>query len=138
MKIDLVKLASGKSIELKQSYEPQSLDLELPQAEFKGPAEVSISAQKKNNTLIVKGDIKLELLLACSRCLKKFSSGLDHKIEFVYQLKGDETSVDITDELREEIIIGFPVNPLCSPICKGLCVNCGEDLNDGDCRCKAL
>ena len=35
----------------------------------------------------------------------------------------------------EEFVLALPVNPLCRPDCKGLCPQCGANLNDGPCQC---
>ncbi|NIT14548.1 MAG: DUF177 domain-containing protein, partial [Candidatus Dadabacteria bacterium] len=44
--------------------------------------------------------------------------------------------IDITDYLTEMISTSFPLKILCSDNCKGLCSNCGADLNIEDCTCK--
>jgi uncharacterized protein len=45
--------------------------------------------------------------------------------------------VDIGEVLREYALLELPMQPLCKPDCKGLCPNCGADLNAGDCGCQA-
>jgi uncharacterized metal-binding protein YceD (DUF177 family) len=44
-------------------------------------------------------------------------------------------TVDLTDEVRETIILAFPSYPLCQPACRGLCVQCGINLNKERCGC---
>jgi uncharacterized protein len=44
--------------------------------------------------------------------------------------------VDIGEVLREYALLELPMQPLCKPDCKGLCPNCGADLNAGDCGCE--
>ncbi|MBI5713209.1 MAG: DUF177 domain-containing protein [Chloroflexi bacterium] len=43
--------------------------------------------------------------------------------------------IDLAPFLREEMIISRPMRPLCKPDCKGLCPQCGKDLNEGACDC---
>ena len=43
---------------------------------------------------------------------------------------GSDFRVDLTPLLVEELIIATPFAPLCRPDCRGLCLACGEDLND--------
>lgn len=136
MKIDVVKLTNDKRIRLKQSCEVQSLDLEAPDIRFAGPIDVAVWAQKKNEIVIVEGQIFLSLILACSRCLKEYPSGLTRKITFNYPVGKSDFTIDLTDDLRSEIILGYPLNPLCRPDCRGLCLNCGEDLNEDKCKCQ--
>ena len=44
--------------------------------------------------------------------------------------------IDLTPIVREEAILAIPIQVLCSPDCKGLCVECGQNLNEGACDCK--
>ncbi len=44
-------------------------------------------------------------------------------------------SVDLTEDIREAIILAFPGYPVCRPDCKGLCSRCGKNLNRGACGC---
>jgi uncharacterized protein len=43
--------------------------------------------------------------------------------------------VDLGEALREYGLMALPMQPLCKPDCKGLCPNCGADLNLGECGC---
>ena len=45
-------------------------------------------------------------------------------------------SVDLTEDIRESIILAFPHYPVCKPECKGLCPQCGENLNRQTCSCQ--
>ncbi len=65
----------------------------------------------------------------------------DKKDEFKYEDDTVVTSytgstIDITDYLCEMVSISFPVKILCDESCKGLCTNCGIDLNMDNCSCK--
>ena len=45
-------------------------------------------------------------------------------------------TIDLDQDIREEIILDYPIKPLCNPDCKGLCPKCGKNLNEGGCNCK--
>jgi len=47
--------------------------------------------------------------------------------------EGDE--IDFTREITEQVILAIPFKPLCSEDCKGLCSNCGAELNISNCAC---
>jgi uncharacterized protein len=47
----------------------------------------------------------------------------------------DDGYLDITHPLREQIIVSIPIRPLCRPDCRGLCSQCGQNLNHGPCNC---
>jgi len=49
--------------------------------------------------------------------------------------RGRILELDVTGMLWEEFLLALPVKPLCSDECKGLCPNCGQDLNAGPCKC---
>ncbi len=51
----------------------------------------------------------------------------------VYTLDGDQ--IDLAGMLREQIILGTPMQPLCASGCLGLCPVCGQDRNERDCGC---
>jgi uncharacterized protein len=55
--------------------------------------------------------------------------------QFAAEVKGDET-IDLTDSIREDIILSLPMKRLCFPGCKGLCPICGQDRNLSRCGCK--
>lgn len=45
--------------------------------------------------------------------------------------------LDLTDEIRQDIVLQQPIRPLCRPDCAGLCPTCGENLNEARCDCAA-
>ncbi len=73
---------------------------------------------------------------SCSRCLKEL--GIDfnrNNIELSYPVNKGEIVIDLNPDIREEIILDYPIKPLCNPNCKGLCLHCGKNLNEGGCSC---
>ena len=44
--------------------------------------------------------------------------------------------LDIGPAVRDELMIDLPPNPLCSEDCKGLCANCGINLDKETCDCE--
>ena len=108
--------------------------------------------------VLVNADIKVEANLTCSRCLRGFprSSSLHIEEEFfaaidlsagrhLDQPSSDEPSfsidednvVDLTEVLRQYVIADEPMKPLGRAECLGLCHACGNDLNQGICKCDA-
>jgi uncharacterized protein len=45
-------------------------------------------------------------------------------------------TIDLAPALREQILLAVPPPPLCDEACKGLCPQCGKDLNQGECGCE--
>ncbi len=55
------------------------------------------------------------------------------EIGMIY-FKGEE--INLQQGIQEQVVMAFPLQPLCDDNCKGLCSNCGSDLNRGYCGCK--
>lgn len=49
----------------------------------------------------------------------------------------DHHHVDMTEPIRQALVLQEPMRPLCREACAGLCDTCGADLNDGGCACSA-
>ncbi|MFQ5812787.1 MAG: DUF177 domain-containing protein [Anaerolineae bacterium] len=93
------------------------------------------------------GRLHSQVQLECARCLETFSQPIDFHLEAQFGLppiKPKEGSVfpigvkgilDLTEALREQILLALPMRPLCRPDCRGLCVECGKNLNEGPCDC---
>ena len=43
--------------------------------------------------------------------------------------------VDVTEVVRQHVLLALPLAPRCREDCPGLCPRCGADLNDGPCEC---
>ena len=109
--------------------------------------------------ILAYADIEVEANLTCSRCLTGFSQSTLHRIEEEYlpevdlntgqQLEllpddesgfsiGDDHTIDLNEALRQYLIGGESMKPLCQAECLGLCHECGSNLNQGTCECDAI
>tara|TARA_S200000501_G_scaffold378888_1_gene444583 strand:- start:8876 stop:9379 length:504 start_codon:yes stop_codon:yes gene_type:complete len=97
------------------------------------------------------GNLKVKLKLECDRCLNSFNENYDLKINFLVSPsdKRDEKYeseiiflpekndyIDISDLISDMIILEKPIKSLCLNNCKGLCNQCGKNLNHVNCSCK--
>ena len=86
----------------------------------------------------------------CRRCLEDVSVEVEQDVNIFLAEEGDETaeedpdvyrvdpraqSIDLRPAIREEWVLAAPAFVLCREDCKGLCPNCGADLNAGPCSC---
>ena len=98
------------------------------------------------DVLLLDAQLSAEVRRTCGRCLREFTAVTKVKVlekfypadaenieqdAFVY----DSDVLDITEPLRESLLLAEPMQALCRPDCKGLCSKCGADLNGGDCGC---
>ena len=97
----------------------------------------SLYAQHVSEELIVRGTLSADVALKCARCSEFFSTTVsDSDFLRAYPAPKGIDSVDITEDLREEILLHVPGFAVCSVDCKGMCPQCGVDLNKGSCTCK--
>ena len=101
----------------------------------KSPIEYELHAALVSNGILVTGKASVEIKVECGRCLKKFKYRVKagEICHFYEKVKTQE--LDVTDDIREDILIAFPTNYFCKEDCKGLCHKCGTDLNKSECSC---
>jgi uncharacterized protein len=93
--------------------------------------------------VLIKGRFSTELEAECVRCLESFHLALTAPLEEMFALSAasdpiyfiDEGWLDLRQPLREQILLALPMHSLCRPDCRGLCPNCGQNLNAGQCPC---
>jgi len=98
---------------------------------------------------VVNGTITTNGQYECSRCLT--DTNYTHTVPFeetfgvthsnsgdgdVISFDGEE--IDLTETIRETLIINEPSQVLCQDDCKGLCVHCGANLNVSPCSCESF
>jgi len=94
--------------------------------------------------LIVQGKFSADTKLECVRCLREFNFSLNWDITDLYAfnkksvseselLVPDDAHLDLAPLVREYALLEIPISPLHDSECKGLCPECGQDLNIRDC-----
>lgn len=134
MKIELKKLSSEIN-EFKDYYDPDDLGLGTEELKYNSVG-IKVKAKYSGNKIFVEGEYNCEVEIECVRCLKKFDDILRNSFSFEYEIPKEEKYIDITEDVRDEIILNYPKKPLCKEECKGLCQWCGKNLNISDCDCK--
>jgi uncharacterized protein len=100
------------------------------------PLAYTLTVQLASHQVIVSGSLKARLKVQCVRCAEFFSTTLqDSSFLRAYEIQTGMDTLDVTDDLREGILLLVPHFPLCSPDCKGLCPQCGANKNHGPCAC---
>lgn len=123
----------GQRIEAQEP--PEILKVKRGEIEFREPIDVAVKINRVGDNLLINGKLKTSIELECGRCLKKYKYPLVSKdFNLVRYVSGD-AEVDITGDIREEILVLIPIKPLCRKDCKGICPKCGRNLNEGKCSC---
>ncbi|ERI92876.1 putative ACR [Clostridiales bacterium oral taxon 876 str. F0540] len=142
---DLIrKKVSKKKVHL--VYDEEDFYDDGEKIEFLKPITLEGELHLTGDIITLDGKIITEISLPCSRCLVNFSHNIDIQIheEFSTNLDNkddeiifiDSDTIDITNIVRSNIILSLPIKKLCDEDCKGLCQNCGVNLNETSCSCQ--
>jgi uncharacterized protein len=137
MIIDLRRIPEdGMSIE---GEEPGEI-LELAESGEISPAgtvKYALQVQLVTHELLVQGSVWADVKFVCSRCTDSFVREIrDDEFFCERPVENLNATVDLTDELRESIILAFSNFPVCREACRGLCPYCGANKNRKKCGCK--
>lgn len=138
MKVEIWKLKEeGEEFE---GEEPAEI-LELTPADeirAETPIRYRLFIQATSGELLAKGSLAMTVSVSCSRCAERLTIPLrETAFEAEYPFENRFAIVDLTPDIRDAMIIAFPIYPVCSSVCKGLCAQCGKNLNRETCRCTA-
>lgn len=149
MKIHLPTYPQGVH-EINQDLLPEELDLD-PHS-FAHAIHASLRLDRHDPYFEFRIKLNTTALAECDRCLSECSVPIDAQgpmlfvaghppkgdevddEEFVY-IKPGTIELDLTNDLRDFLILAYSGKHLCREDCLGLCVNCGANLNDGPCEC---
>jgi len=134
MKI-IVNHVPAEGLCLEEEINPAELDLETDLIKFRSGLKIKAQACRITNALTVKLNIRAFLRANCSRCLEEFGWEFNKDAQLSFPLDTDTAFIDLNPGIREEIILDYPIKPLCVLNCKGLCVKCGKNKNEGGCPC---
>ena len=124
-------------------YQPELELCNIPSAVIDTPIKVSGTVDLTGeHSAYVEGEIAYTITGECTRCLKPakvevvatFNEQVEQNNDYGYSLVNDK--INLVEIVDEAILLNMPVSLLCREDCKGICLNCGVNLNDGDCKCK--
>ncbi|MBI3332668.1 MAG: DUF177 domain-containing protein [Candidatus Omnitrophica bacterium] len=133
MKVRLSEIPS-EGLTLSEPFDPAAMNLQTPEITFPAPLKVTALFQKERDTLFVRVEAQGERTMVCGRCLESYSDPYEGRFDLGYSVKG-LVVLDLTDDIRQEILLTYPVVFLCKESCLGLCPACGKNLNTGACSC---
>ncbi len=116
---------------------PEKLDLDTEVIKFRELVQVKAEVFKITNALTVDLDINVSMHCLCGRCVEEFILPLHKHATFSYPVDRTVQAIDLDLNIREEIILEYPVKILCRPDCLGLCIKCGQNFNLSCCLCAA-
>ncbi len=121
-----------------------------------GPLQVALHYMRSGEDLLFDGTLGADLAGQCARCLEEFPLALSCRFSWVLLPSGSQGDlgretelnredlaasfycgerVDVSLLVREQFLLSLPSYPLCQETCKGLCEQCGVNLNGEECSC---
>jgi uncharacterized protein len=113
-------------------------DLDVRPDEIKCLEPLTVQGKVERTAIAIQATVKAKTKFqyVCGRCLNVHEEVLNQDFEFHYPVDSQVSYIDVSEDVREEIILGFPLKVLCGSHCKGLCKTCGANLNNEKCKCK--
>ena len=139
-----ISVAHLKKEPIELSGEEGSDFLDLPpndQFEVVSPMSYDLQATYVSGSALVTGVCRLTISGICGRCLERTEKVVETpELSLYFDLDRVKDFLDISEDIRSEMLLALPFNYLCSDDCKGLCPVCGGNRNLHKCSCseKAL
>lgn len=150
MKISLLGLRPGPH-ELHFQERPAKWGLENHPI-LRSLVQLTVQMEKGAASIYVRNHIRTTGHCTCDRCLEEFDLDLEDSGQVVFSSEEDLSApsegeirrydpaaheIDLTEDIRDLLLLALPVKQLCREDCKGLCAGCGANLNVEKCLCKA-
>jgi uncharacterized protein len=155
MLIDLTQLEKKEELQLDYQYPVGALDLQDETVALNSACDVSLHLKKRGNDIDASGQVTAEIAVNCDRCLAPLIVAINGSFNLIYlpidHLSGNdelvlerqeldfcfyrENRLDLDELAREQILLALPMSNLCREDCRGLCRQCGQDLNVSTCQC---
>ena len=127
-------------------------DLDLPES-FPADVTVEVEVERRGRQFLVNGEVRTTGRCVCDRCLDTFDQDLSGTFNVLFVPEGtplsseqpddevrvipsDSMVIQLDDDVRQCIELAVPVKLVCTEGCKGLCAQCGKNLNEGPCTCE--
>ncbi len=117
-----------------------AVDVVVPEGEFPeavadgelaGPVSVKGSLSHQDDSAVFEGFARGRWRIECTRCLTPTEGAYEAAVELEVPI--DSEKIDLSDEVRQSIVLAQPMKIYCKPDCKGLCVVCRKNRNLADC-----
>ena len=156
MFLDVKDLAVRK-LRIRKSYAPGAVDYRTGDFRQAEPLEVRATAELVEGQIRVTGELHTRLEMVCARCLEPVHEDISREFDLFYKpvltmtkeeeerLKLDDTEIAffegegmfLADVLAEQVLLALPMKAICRSDCRGLCPQCGVNLNNEECRCES-
>ena len=125
------------------------------------PVRGRLTFVNSGDLLLIDGQVSTTVELPCDRCLEparlpmeavveerfpltevlhprlptEEDAEFDNTLATVIHLDAGKPILNLDELIRQQLVMNLPIQVLCDPDCRGLCPQCGANLNQGDCAC---
>lgn len=148
LKVDLGQLVREGSVSVEAQLPPDADIWSGTDLKWSGDVQARFGVTfAGTGEMVARGTVEGTLAHECRRCLKPVDTPFDEEVTIVYvsdatdgedgsyPLDEGSSELDLSDAVREEVVLAVNPYVLCTPECKGLCPQCGTNRNIGTCDC---
>jgi uncharacterized protein len=139
------------------TYQVQETLRATPDLDYASPVVGYLNFHRTSNMLVIRGELEAAVRDECVRCLDEVIVPIETEVEEEFIIENMQVVANPNEEdgnqsvqayfkdqdlildefIRQQLLLEKPLYPLCAEDCKGLCGQCGCDLNEGTCNCTA-
>lgn len=150
LRVDLGQLGREGSVTVEASVSAEDEIWAGTELRWAGDVSVKLRATfAGTGEIVVRGRVDGILRQECRRCLEPLETAVSNELTMVFVESGSDEEgeddayrfdpnlgdLDLSDAVREELVLAVNPYVVCDPKCEGLCPRCGANLNDGLCEC---
>jgi len=151
LKVDLGQLERRGRIRIDETVPATDPILDDVGAVLPAGLHIRLEAQPAGRDMLVRGRLEGEAQAECRRCLREVRSRVDEEVTWLYRSGVSEAEaeasdayavppgareIDLAAAVREHVILAVTGFPVCDEACRGLCPQCGANLNEASCDCR--
>jgi uncharacterized protein len=141
---------------IERTFAPGVLPTDPTICRVAAPVALSVAVRKDRTQVRLVGEVRTAIQLTCSRCLEGFEMPVAEAFDVLYlphtpagtaeerMVEDDDLStafyednvIDLGQLMQEQCYLAVPMKPLCQEGCRGLCPDCGTNLNTASCVCQ--
>lgn len=158
MELNVSQIDELDGLNLNHQYPEGEINLVAGDGKIVGRTALSLFATREGEEILLRGTVKANVQFECDRCLSDAVVPVTQSFDLLYlpapqnrhpreehELTEDDLSIvyyqghalNLDDLVREQIELTLPMTRVCKEGCKGLCPECGANLNEGTCACSA-
>jgi uncharacterized protein len=129
-----------------REYELNYPSVHLEEEVVLTPLTGKFTAIRNSEGIYITGHLHSQIETECARCLESIQLPITVQLDDLFYYPphtappgefsvGEDSFIDLAPLVRQLTFLEMPMQPFCKPDCQGLCVECGQNLNEGSCDC---